>query len=123
MIRLASRFPLLAGAALALVSALAAPAAAQPNYVPSFQSGPGGWTHPFGGEFPSVQGSAIPVRQDPGHPFVNPVQSFRFGDISNPNLKQWAKDVMKKDNDEIDAGKIQFTAIPLACPRAFPCSC
>ena len=99
MTRIASRFPLLAVGTLALVSALAAPATAQSNYAPSFQSGPGGWTHPFGGEFPPVQGSAIPVRQDPGHPFVNPVESFRFGDISNPNLKQWAKDVMKKDND------------------------
>jgi len=77
MTRIASRFPLLAGGTLALVSALAAPAAAQPNYVPSFQSGPGGWTHPFGGEFPPVQGSAIPVRQDPGHPFVNPVEIAR----------------------------------------------
>jgi hypothetical protein len=120
MTRIASRFPLLAGGTLALVSALAAPAAAQPNYVPSFQSGPGGWTHPFGGEFPLVQGSAIPVRQDPGHPFVNPVESFRFGDISNPNLKQWAKEVMKKDNDEIDAGKIQFTANSSCLPTGVP---
>ena len=92
MTRFASKLLLLAGGALAL----AAPAAAQTNYVPNLQPGPGGWTHPFGGEFPPVQGSAIPVRQDPGHRFVNAVQSFRFGDISNPNLKQWAKDVMKK---------------------------
>src|SRR5215469_8269675 len=99
MIRLALRTLLIAGGALALVSALAAPAAAQPAHVPNFQSGPGGWTHPFGGAFPAVQGSALPVRQDPDHPFVNPVVSFRFGDISNANLKQWAKDVMKKDND------------------------
>ncbi len=110
MIRSASRPLLIAGGALALVSGLAAPAEAQPAQVPNFQSGPGGWTHPFGGAFPAVQGSALPVRQDPSHPFVNPVVSFRFGDLSNPNLKQWAKDVMKKDNDEIGAGKIQFTA-------------
>jgi hypothetical protein len=120
MTRLASGFPLLAGGALALVSAPAAPAAAQTSYAPSFQSGPGGWTHPFGGEFPPVRGSAIPVRQDPGHPFVNAVQSFRFGDISNPNLKQWAKNVMKKDNDEIDAGKIQFTANSSCLPTGVP---
>jgi hypothetical protein len=88
--------------------------------VPNLQSGPGGWTHPFGGEFPLVQGSAIPVRQDPGHRFVNAVVSFRSGDISNPNLKQWAKDVMMKDNKEIDAGKIQFTANSSCLPAGVP---
>jgi len=82
MIRSASRPLLIAGGALALVSALATPAEAQPAQVPNFQSDPGGWTHPFGGAFPAVQGSAIPVRQDPGHPFINPVVSFRFGDHS-----------------------------------------
>jgi len=120
MIRSASRALLIASGALALVSALAAPAAAQPAHVPNFQSGPGGWTHPFGGAFPAVQGSALPVHQDLRHPFVNPVVSFRFGDISNPNLKQWAKDVMKKDNDEIDAGKIQFTANSSCLPTGVP---
>src|SRR6266404_4968301 len=49
MIRSASRPLLIAGGALALVSALAAPAEAQPAQVPNFQSGPGGWTHPFAG--------------------------------------------------------------------------
>jgi hypothetical protein len=120
MARFTSRLLLVAGGALALVSALAAPAAAQPSYVPNLQSGPGGWTHPFGGAFPPVQGSALPVRQDPGHPFVNPVQSFRFGDVSNPNLRQWAKDVMKKGNDEIDAGKIQFTPNSSCVPAGVP---
>ena len=78
----ASRLLLIVSGALAL----AAPAAAQSSSVPNLQSGPGGWTHPFGGAFPPVPGSALPVRQDPGHPFVNPVQSFRFGDVSNPKI-------------------------------------
>src|SRR5260370_31307773 len=120
MIRSASRPLLMAGGALALVSALAAPAEAQPAQVHNFQPGPGGWTPPFGGAFPAVQASALPVRQDPSHPFVNPGVSFRFGDLSNPNLKQWAKDVMKKDNDEIDAGKIQFTANSSCLPSGVP---
>jgi hypothetical protein len=110
----------IAGGALALVSALATPAEAQPVEVPNFQSGPGGWTHPFGGTFPAVQGSALPVHQDPRHPFVNPVVSFRFGDISNANLKQWARDLMKKDNDEIEGGKIQFTANSSCLPSGVP---
>jgi hypothetical protein len=111
---------LLAGCTLTLVWALAAPAAEQMSYGPNFQSGPGGWTHPFGGAFPPVQGSALPVRQDSQRPFISPVVSFRFGDISNPNLKPWVKDAMKKDNDEIDAGKIQFTANSSCLPAGVP---
>lgn len=120
MTRFASRLLVIAGGALAFVSAVAVPAAAQSHDVPNFQSGPGGWTHPFGGAFPAVQGSALPVRQDPGHVFVAAGVSFRFGDISNPNLRQWAKDVMKKENDEIDAGKIQFTAGSSCLPAGVP---
>lgn len=120
MAEIALRLPLLASGALLLVSISAAPAAAQASYTPNFQSGPGGWTHPFGGEFPPVQGSALPVRQDPRHAFVSPVASFRFGDISNPNLKPWVKDAMQKDNDEIDAGKIQFTANSSCMPAGIP---
>ena len=92
-----------AGGALALLSVLAASATAQSNDVANFQSGPGGWTHPFGGVFPAVQGSALPVRQDPD--FVRAGVSWRIGDLANPNLKPWVKDVMKKDNDEIDRGQ------------------
>ena len=59
----ASRLLVLAGGALWLV----APAAAQ---APNLQSDLGAWTHPFGGEFPAVQGSATPMRNDPAHPHV-----------------------------------------------------
>jgi hypothetical protein len=65
-----------------------------------------------------VPGSPKPIGQDPAHPYISNDQARvtgeqptqRIGDISNPNLKQWAKDVMKKDNDEVLAGKFAFTA-------------
>jgi hypothetical protein len=120
MIGSASRPLLIAGGALAIVSTFAAPAAAQPADVPNLQSGPGGWAHPFGGAFPAVEGSPLPVSQDPRHPFVSPQRSFRFGDLSNPNLRPWAKEAMKKDNDEVDAGKIQFTANSSCLPAGVP---
>jgi hypothetical protein len=57
-----------------------------------------------------------PQSPDPAHPYVNNLglsigkqTTYRIGDITNPNLKQWAKDVMKKDNDEVLAGKIAFS--------------
>src|SRR5712671_5626437 len=36
--------------------------------------------------------------------------TYRMGDLSNPNLKPWVKEWMKKDNDEVLAGKIGYTA-------------
>jgi len=65
-----------------------------------------------------VPGSPKPIGQDPAHPYISNDESRvtgqqptqRISDIGNPNLKQWAKDVMKKDNDEVLAGKFAFTA-------------
>jgi hypothetical protein len=118
MIRFSSRHALLAGGALMLFVASGGQVAAQPGYVPSFQTGPNGWQHRFGGAFPYVSGSASPTMQDPKHIHFNNEMArinnaqpnYRIGDISNPNLKSWAKDAMKKDNDEVLAGKFAFTA-------------
>src|SRR3974390_3419528 len=70
------------------------------------------------GAFLPVPGSPKPIGQDPAHRYISNDESGvtgqqptqRISDISNPNLKQWAKDVMKKDNDEVLAGKFAFTA-------------
>jgi len=118
------RFPsaALAGSAFALISLISGDVAAQPAaYVPNLQPDSSGWQHPFGGEFPAVQGSALPVKQDPAHPFKTPQESWRIGDVTNPNLKPWAKEAMKKDNDEIlYQGKIQFTANSSCLPAGVP---
>src|SRR5690242_795774 len=98
-----------ARAALFLSSAIACilvtGAAAQTSYVPVFQDGPWLWEHPFGGQFPAVNGSALPVSQDPTHPLI-PGRSWHIADVSNPNLKPWARDVLKKEVEEIDKGKL-----------------
>src|SRR5437868_6760007 len=89
-------------AVLILAAAPTAQLSAQPSAGPDFSSNQTAWIHPPGGEFPAVPGSPVPMRQDPAHPFVGNntgrQPTYRMGDISNPNLKQWAKDVMKKDN-------------------------
>src|SRR6202035_1870781 len=63
-------------------------------------------------------------RQDPAHPFVpngtGKQPTYRVADLSNPNLKQWAKDIMKKDNDEVLAGKIAFTPRQSCKPGGVP---
>ncbi len=128
MTRFASRFATVLGSTLTMMMAGGIPAAAQPGYVPSFQDSPLGWQHRFGGDFPPVPGSALPVWNDPAHPNIsnelariNGIQpTYRIGDLSNPNLKSWAKDVMKKDNDEVLAGKIAFTPGQACKPQGVP---
>ncbi len=105
-------------AATALFGVLAGSTSAQQSTnVPALF---GGWTHPFGGAFPPVPGSALPVLEDPQHPFTNAVLNFRYGDLSNPNLKPWVKESMQKDIDEINHGKIQFTANSSCLPSGMP---
>ncbi len=96
-------------------------ASGQPAQVPDLSGGEGGWVHARGAGFQTVPGSAPMVSQDPGHHFT-PGQgtAYRIGDLSNPNLKQWAKDVMKKDTDEIDAGKVGFQPSSSCVPAGVP---
>jgi hypothetical protein len=62
---------------------------------------------------------------DPAHPYVpngtGAQPTYRIADLTNPNLKPWVKERMKKDNDEVLAGKIAFTPRS-SCRRAFPAS-
>ena len=107
----------LTGGFLAAI-ALAATAGAQPASPPDFSGGEGGWVHSLNATFLPVEGSPSPVMQDPAHPFKG--AAWRIGDLSNPNLKPWVKDVMKKDNDEIDHGKIAFQARSSCVPSGIP---
>src|SRR5262249_50460636 len=82
-------------------------AMAQPaSKIPDFSSNQAAWQTPNGGEFIVVPGSPAPLHQDPAHPFVGNGQgrqpTYRIADLAKAdNLKQWAKDIMKKDNDEV----------------------
>jgi hypothetical protein len=122
----ASKSTLLAGCVLAGLAFVpgAAPVAAQSER-PDFAST--GWLNEAtfeGGELIPVEGSPPLFRQDPAHPFVpnnrNAQPTYRIADLSNPNVKQWAKDVMKKDNDEVLRGKIAYTARSSCHPAGVP---
>src|ERR1700719_2190964 len=122
MSRFASTAQLLAGGVAAAV--MVASAAAQTASPPDFSSNLTSWAGGIGVDFTPVEGSPSPLRQDPAHPFVpngtGRQPTYRIADLSNPNLKQWAKDVMKKDNDEVLAGKIAFTARQSCMPAGVP---
>ena len=95
--------------------ALTAEVAAQNNAAwPDFSSNPTGWVG-MGGEFLPIPGDTgpKPMTFDPKYPYVpnnaGAQPTFRIADLTNPNLKPWVKERMKKDNDEVIAGKIAFT--------------
>jgi hypothetical protein len=101
-----------------LAAAVFVSGAAAPNAVPpDFSLNGAGWEAPNGGDFITVPGSPPLMVSDPAHPYISNAiarrtgqqPNYRIGDLSNPNLKQWAKDVMKKDNDEVLKGKIAYT--------------
>jgi hypothetical protein len=114
----------LALAGMAGLIGWAAPAAAQQKAAPPVFS----WDRTIGwigmGEFQPVPGRAPPLTNDPKHPFVPNGQgrqpTYRIADLNNPNLKPWVKEIMKKDNDEVLAGKIAFTPSQSCMPSGVP---
>ena len=74
--------------------------------------------------FTAVAGRPPPVANDPAHPFVPngtaKQPTFRIADLTNPNLKPWVKEHMKKDNDEVLAGKVAFTPRSSCMPAGVP---
>ena len=81
------------------------------------------WAGIGGGELLPVEGSPKPVTQDPRYHYQpnGPGQaSFRISDTTNPNLKDWARELMKKDNAEVLAGKIAYTPRSSCKPGGVP---
>lgn len=109
-------------AALTIVSATA-----QPVPSPDFSSNLAGWVGlngagPFFEPVPDYQPG--PVVSDPAHPFVpngtDQQPTFRIADLTNPNLMPWVKSQMKKDIDEVLAGKTAFTPQSSCVPGGVP---
>ena len=65
-----------------------------------------------------------PLTSDPAHPYVPNGRglqpNYRVGDLTNPNLKSWVVEQMKKDNDEVLKGKIGYTARSSCQPAGVP---
>jgi hypothetical protein len=101
---------LCAGAALSPATAQdAAYAKASP---PDLSSGDTGWVS-MGGEWIAKPGGPPPVGFDPAHPYVpnntGKQPTFRIADINNPNLTQFARERLKKSNDEVLRGKAMYS--------------
>jgi len=129
MTTFASSGRLLAGSALAVLvctGLTTVVAAQQKGAPPNFSSNQFGWVRvgQGGPDFDAVAGKVPPVTNDQAHPFVNngtgAQPTYRIADLSNPNLKPWVKEHMKKDNDEVLAGKIAFSARQSCMPAGVP---
>jgi hypothetical protein len=111
----------LRGCALAGILGAAATTMAQ-QAPPDFSSNNTAWVS--AGDLAAAPGSPPIMRNDPAHRYVpnNTAEqpTYRIGDVSNPNLKPWVRERMKKDNDEVLAGKIAFTARQSCMPAGVP---
>src|SRR5215469_5568844 len=101
--------------------ALTASVAAQQN-APDFSSNDVGWV--AAGDLIGVPGGPPLVGNDPHHPYIpngtGKQPTYRIADLTNPNLKPWVKERMKRDNDEVLAGKIGFTPRSSCMPAGVP---
>jgi hypothetical protein len=69
-----------------------------------------------------------PVTNDPQYPYLTNAEAARTGrqptyrvaDLTNPILKPWAIEQMRKANEEVIAGKIPFTADSRCYPAGVP---
>ena len=95
---------------------------AMAQQVPDFGSNEVGWVS--AGDLVAAPGSPPIVSQDPAHRYVpnntGEQPTYRMGDVSNPNLKPWVKERMRRDNDAVLAGKIAFTPRSSCWPAGVP---
>jgi hypothetical protein len=91
--------------------------------VPDFSSNEAGWIA-TGSDFIPTPDGPTPVTFDPLHPYVpnnaRKQATFRIADLTHPNIKPWAKDRMRRENEAVLAGKIAFTPRSSCMPAGVP---
>ena len=102
-------------------------AAEERGATPDFSSNNAAWV--FGNnDYVAIPGEPSPTRNDPAHPYVtNDVfratgkqPTYRVADLSNPNIKPWAKEIMKGENDKAVSGGSPFSARASCMPAGVP---
>src|SRR5438105_15136066 len=91
--------------------------------IPDFSGSTVGWLA-MGTDFKQVPGAPPMVTNDDAHPHVGNgggrQSSFRFADLNNPNLTEFAKASLKKTNDEVLRGKAVFSREARCWPTGVP---
>ena len=109
--------------ALGMLALLGAPAAAQSPEaaatLPDFSAtADTAWVGIGIGAFFPVEGQPAPVAQHADYPYVSnadyqrtgQLPTQRVGDPDNPNLRDWAREEMRRENEEVIAGKFAYTS-------------
>jgi len=120
---------LVAGILFGLVWAAAGPvlAAGPGESAPDFSSNNAAWVLANSDYIP-LPGGPSPTRNDPAHPYITnnafratgAQPTFRVADLANPNIKPWAKEIMKRENDKVLAGGIPYGARASCMPAGVP---
>jgi hypothetical protein len=82
--------------------------------------------HPDGDDYIRPDSGPAPVTYDPAHPFIptDPASSiqptYRVADLSNPILKPWAAEEMRKANEAVLSGKVPYVARERCWPAGVP---
>jgi hypothetical protein len=94
---------------------------------PDFSSNNAAWVL-ANTDYMPVPGGPSPTRNDPAHRYVTNFASratgaqptFRIADLTNPNIKPWAKEIMKRENDKVLSGEIPYGARSSCMPAGVP---
>jgi hypothetical protein len=117
---------LLCGAALiaSVAVGIAAGAGAQESAIPNFAFTDSGWLLNGGIDFRPIPGKLAPVSFDPAYPQVGQGNQRgvmeRMSDAENANLKPWAKEVMRKYNQDVLNGHRAFSSQSRCWPGGTP---
>jgi hypothetical protein len=130
---LLTRFRIAAGALIigaALITAGAALPAGENSTpgkaIPDFMGNGAGWNmiNSNATDYVDPPSGAKPVTNDPKYPHIGNLQpgqkTDRVADLTNPILRDWAKERMKKTNDAVLRGRTPFVATSLCWPGGVP---
>src|SRR5438067_1826982 len=90
--------------------------------VPDFMGSGAGWTmiNSNATDYVNPPSGPKPVTNDPNYPHIGNLQpgqkTDRVSDLTNPILKDWARELMKKTNDAVLRGRTPFVATSLCWP-------
>lgn len=92
-----------------------------PSFAPDAETN---WI-PVGDDYLPPETGPGPVTFDPTHPYVpnftpGKAPTYRVADLSNPILQPWAKDRMRKANEDVLAGHVPFRARESCWPAGVP---
>jgi hypothetical protein len=107
-----------------LAVGLAVKAGAEENAIPNFSSIDSGWLLQGGIDFRPIPGKVPPISFDPAYPQVGTGNQRgvmeRMSDAENANLKPWAKELMRKYNQDVLNGHRAFSSQSRCFPGGTP---